>query len=400
MTCRGGSCKNIALVGCGYVADLYVKTLENHPELRILAVNDRDPERGARFAEHHALPFVSSFSEILVDPRIGIVVNLTNPASHFEVTKAALEADKHVYTEKPLAMTFAEAEALVELAERRGLELASAPCSVLGETAQTLWLALRRQEIGRVRLVYAELDDGPLHLTNYRSWRSDSGAPWPWKDELEVGCTLEHAGYYVTWLTAFFGPAKRVTSFASCLVPDKKTDVPIGRESRDFSVACIEFMSGVTARLTCGIFAPRDRALRIIGDEGILSIEDGWDYGSPVLLARRTPLRLRAEQHPRAARLFGLGPRAYPLVRKPQFRARGSNPMDFARGIAELSDALANGRPCRLSPRYALHVNEIVLAIANPDVMGSPRRMVSTFDPMEPMVWAERSKALFFPLEE
>ena len=393
MSRRDRSCKGIALVGCGYVADFYASTLENHPELEVVAVHDRDPERAARFASHHGLPLARSLAEILADPRVSILVNLTNPASHFEVSKAALEAGKHVYTEKPLAMTFAQAEALVELAERRGLELAAAPCGVLGEAAQTLWEALRRQEIGRVRLVYAELDDGPIHLTNYRGWRSDSGAPWPWKDELEVGCTLEHAGYYVTWLTAFFGPARSVTSFASCLVPDKKTDVPLDRASPDFSVACIEFRSGVVARLTCSIFAPSDRALRIIGDEGVLSIDDCWDYGSPVTLTRRTPLRLRAEKHPRAARLFGLGPRAYPLVRKPRFRsrARGSNPMDFARGIAELSDAIAAGRSCRLSPRYALHVNEIVLAMGSPDIMGSPRRMISTFDPMEPMAWAERS---------
>lgn len=387
------SCQGIALVGCGYVADFYASTLKNHPELTVIAVHDRDPERGARFAAYHGLPLAGSLAQILADPRVAILVNLTNPASHFEVSRAALEAGKHVYTEKPLAMRFAEAEALVELAEERGLELAAAPCGVLGEAAQTLWWALRRREIGRVRLVYAELDDGPIHLTNYRSWRSDSGAPWPWKDELEVGCTLEHAGYYVTWLTAFFGPARSVTSFASCLVPDKKTDVALDRSSPDFGVACIEFASGVVARLTCSIFAPSDRSLRIIGDEGVLSIQDCWDYGSPVVLTRRTPLRLRAEKYPHAARLLGLGPRVYPLVRKPrfQFRARGSNPMDFARGIAELASSVASGRTCRLSPRYALHVNEIVLAMGSPDIMGSPRRMISTFDPMEPMGWAERS---------
>jgi predicted dehydrogenase len=393
MSSADKSSRGIALVGCGYVADFYASTLANHPDLTVVSVFDRDPERGARFAAYHRLPLAGSLAQILADPRVGILVNLTNPTSHFAVSKAALEAGKHVYTEKPLAMSFAEAEALVELAERRGLELAAAPCGVLGEAAQTLWRALRKKEIGRVRLVYAELDDGPIHLTNYRSWRSDSGAPWPWKDELEVGCTLEHAGYYVTWLTAFFGPARSVTSFASCLVPDKRTDVPLERESPDFSVACIEFASGVVARLTCSIFAPSDRALRIIGDEGVLSIDDCWDYGSPVMLTRRTPLRLRAEKHPHAARLFGLGPRAYPLVRKPRFRfrARGSNPMDFARGVAELSDAVAGGRSSRLSPRYALHVNEVVLAMGSPDIMGSPRRMISTFDPMEPMSWAERS---------
>lgn len=380
----------IALVGCGYVADFYLKTLSNHPEIEIVAVMDRDPDRAARLAARHALPSAASLGSVLDDPRVDIVVNLTNPESHFAVSKAALEARKHVYSEKPLAMSFADAEALVELAEARGLQIVSAPCSVLGEAAQTLWRALRKQEIGRVRLVYAELDDGPIHLTNYREWRSDSGAPWPWKDELEVGCTIEHAGYYVTWLTAFFGPAKSVTSFASSLVHDKKTDVPLDRAAPDFSVACLEFASGVVARLTCSIFAPSCRSLRIIGDEGVLSIEDCWDYGSPITLTRRTPLRLRAEKHPRLAKLLGLGPRTYPLVRAPRFRfrTRGSNPMDFGRGIAELADAVRTGRGCRLSSRHALHVNEIVLAIQSPSVMGSPSLLRSTFEAMDPMPWA------------
>ena len=86
-------------------------------------------------------------------------MNLTNPASHFEVSRACLEAGKHVYSEKPLATNMDDARALCALAESKGLMLASAPCSVLGEAAQTLWLALRRNEIGKVRLVYAELDD-------------------------------------------------------------------------------------------------------------------------------------------------------------------------------------------------------------------------------------------------
>ncbi len=124
------------------MADFYASTLQNHPELEVVAVHDRDPERAARFASYHGLPLAGSLAEILADPRASILVNLTNPASHFEVSKAALEAGKHVYTEKPLAMTFAQAEALVELAERRRLELAAAPCGVLGEAAQTLWEAL------------------------------------------------------------------------------------------------------------------------------------------------------------------------------------------------------------------------------------------------------------------
>jgi predicted dehydrogenase len=380
----------LAIVGTGYVADFYLKTLPNHPQLQLLGVMDRDIPRAARFAAHHRLATYPSLQAILDDPRVDLVVNLTNPSSHYEVSRAALEAGKHVYSEKPLSMDFDEAVQLVQLAEKRGLHLGGAPCSILGETAQTLWKAVRRGDVGTPRLVYAELDDGPIHRMGFQDWKSESGNPWPWKDELEVGCTLEHAGYYVTWLVAFFGPAVSVTSFAQAVVPDKSPE-PLAVDAPDFSVACIEFASGVVARVTCSIFAPHDHQLRIIGDDGVLSITDCWDYGSPVFLQRRTKLRLKAEKYPRAAKIAGLGPERVPLVRKSKFqwKTKGANPMDFARGIAEMAAAIRAQVPGRMSARYALHVNEIVLAIQNPRAMGTPRKLVTTCEPMSPMPWGE-----------
>jgi predicted dehydrogenase len=378
----------IAMVGCGYVADYYMKTLTNHPELELVGVTDRDRPRLTRFAEFHRAPTFSSVADVLADPRVELVLNLTNPASHYEITKAALQAGKHVYSEKPLALRYADAEELVALAEAKGLELGGAPCSLLGETAQTLWKALREEKIGKARVVYAELDDGPVHLMGFQKWRSDSGNPWPCKDELEVGCTLEHAGYYVAWLVAFFGPATTVTSFARVTVEDKGIAVDV--QTPDFSVACIEFGSGVVARVTCGIFAPHDHQLRIVGDKGVLSTADCWDYGSPVYLHRRTRLGLKAEKYPRVAKVVGLGPREQRLVRKAsfQYRTKGASRMDFARGPAEMAAAIAERRPSRMSARYALHVNEIVLAMQSPELMGSPRRLTSSFQPPAPMPWA------------
>lgn len=380
----------IAIVGTGYVADYYLKTLPNHPQLQLLGVMDRDTARAERFARHYRVPHVyRTYEELLADSRVELVVNLTNPDSHYEVTKAALEAGKHVYSEKPLAMEMARAEELVALAEARGLQLAGAPCSVLGETAQTLWKALREERIGRVRLVYAEIDDGPIHKMNPEAWRSDSGNPWPVKDEYEVGCTLEHAGYYVTWFVAFFGPARTVTSFSKVLVPDK--GVKVDKQTPDFSVACIEFESGVVARLTHSIYAPHDHELKIMGDEGVLSIDECWDYSAPVYLRRRDWLGVKAEKHPVAARMVGLGPRKLPLVPGPGMphKSQKANPMDFARGLAEVADAVSWRRPCRLSPRFALHVNEIALAIQHPDAFGSPRHLTTTCEPIEPMPWAK-----------
>jgi predicted dehydrogenase len=372
----------IALIGCGFVADYYISTLQSYPQLTVAGVMDRNPDRAERFAKCHSLPLYPSLQALLDDPNVELVLNLTNPRSHFEVSKACLSAGKHVYSEKPLAMAFEDAQHLVALAQEKGLYLSCAPCNLLGETAQTLWKALREKAVGSVRVVYAEMDDGLLHTMPYRQWQSSSGTPWPAQDEFEVGCTLEHAGYYVTWLAAFFGPVASLTAFASCQVPDKQTDAPLEpKNAPDFSVACLQFASGMVARLTCSIVAPHDHALKIIGDEGILYTRDCWFYNSPVFVRRSLTLRRKTFLNPLS--------RKYPLVCSSQQKQKikKGQQMDYARGVAELADAIENQRPCRLSAEFSLHVNEVVLAIQNATT-GVSYQPKTAFDPIAPMPWA------------
>ncbi len=381
----------IGIVGCGYVADFYLATLKCHPELELAGVTDRDAARADRFARFHGTKNYGSLAALLDDRQVDLVLNLTNPRSHYEVSRACLDQGKHVYSEKPLATDWPQAVELVELAEGLGLQIVSAPCTVLGEAAQTAWRAVREGRIGPVRLVYAELDDGMIHRENYRTWLSASGNPWPYQDEFEVGCTLEHAGYYASWLAAMFGPAESVTAFASCQLPDKGSDVPLRPAGTpDFSSGCIQFASGVVARLTCSIIGSHDHSLRLFGDEGTLTVGEAWNFASPIFLRRWTRWSFRAEQRPFLARLVGLGPRRLRLLRRPDFRydVPGANRIDFCRGVAELAESIRDRRACRLSPRFSLHVNEIVLTLQNPQEMGSPRRLISRFDPVMPMPWA------------
>ena len=221
----------------------------------------------------------------------------------------------------------------------------------------------------------------------YRNWLSDAGVPWPWKDEFEVGCTLEHAGYYVTWFTAFFGPARSVTSFSKCLVPDKETDVPLDVITPDFSVATIEFENGFVARLTNSIYAKQDHRLRIFGDDGVLSLNECWQYDAPVYLQRRSAWALRAEKWPTVSKLLGLSGKKMPLIRNQNYthKYKGNAQMDFARGVAELARAVSRGTRATLDAQYSLHVNEIVLAIQNPHTMGCPRQLTTTFELVEPL---------------
>lgn len=372
----------VAIVGCGFVADYYLQTLRAYPELEVLGLYDRAPERAELLSRAYQLPQYNSL-DALLSSDAEMVINLTNPREHHPISLTALEHGKHVYSEKPLAMDMADARELVAAAADRGLVLSSAPCSLLGETAQTLWAALRRSVVGQVRLVYAELDDGMVHTMAYRKWLSRSGLPWPYKDEFEVGCTIEHAGYYLTWLAAFFGPAASVTTFASEQVPDKLPRERLDWRAPDFSVACIQFHSGVVARVTCSIVAPHDHSLRIIGDRGILRTDDCWDYRSGVSSRRQLRIRRRSFWSPVKRR------HKLPAPPVKQVETQGSQSMDFARGPAEVARAVREGRPCRLSPEFSLHVNELTLAI-NHSGEGGPARheLTTTFAPIAPMEWA------------
>jgi predicted dehydrogenase len=395
---------HIAIVGCGNIAPFYLKTLPLYPELQLIGVMDGDENRSSKLSTYYSVPKYDSLDNLLGDRRVELVINLTNPRSHFSVSKACLEVGKHVYTEKPLAMSFSEAGQLVNLAEQKGLYISSAPSRILAETAQTIWKALRERVIGTVRLVYAEMDGGLIHRMPYKKWVNELGVPWPYKDEFEVGCTIEHAEYAVTWLTAFFGPVDTVTTFASCQIPDKQTDIPLEVNAPDFSVACLKFVSGVVARLTCSWIAPSNHSLRIFGDEGILCTDDIWRPRSPVYIKRSITIGGRTMVAPLKKRYPLVGPKGATLstrirrlilppstlIRAIRARARHLRKrVDFCLGIAELASAIREQRPCRLSARYCLHTNEVVLAIHNALETGSAYKVRTPFDPVDPMPWAK-----------
>ena len=157
---------NIAIVGCGYVAEFYATTLNNYADLKLVGVCDVDEHNLLSFCRRWSARSYADLQQLLDDESVEIVLNLTNPRSHFEITRRCIAAGKHVYSEKPLAMDSAAARALVDLADHSGVYLACAPCSVLGEAAEAAWKALREGAIGRVRLVYGNFDDGMIAPDN------------------------------------------------------------------------------------------------------------------------------------------------------------------------------------------------------------------------------------------
>lgn len=393
---------NCAILGCGYVADFYMATRAQHPELNITSAFDIDQERLLAFSSFHKLRGYLSFDELLNDPAIDLVLNLTNPRSHYETTKACLNAGKHVYSEKPLAMDSQHAFELANLAQAKSLALSSAPCSLLSETAQTLWKGVHDGVTGPVRLVYATFDDGMIHRHHFRRWKSSTGAPWPAQDEFEVGCTYEHAAYVLSWLVAIFGPVRRINAYASTRILDK--GVQVGDMAPDFTVGCLEFDNDVVARVTCSVVAPLDKSIQIIGERGTLYTKFVRNDASPVYFEPATPNRFvqgaisRLSHYAVQLEQFFKLPysasglkfeRKYPYAIPPRFAYSGSNkPVDFLRGPAELVNAVAEQRPCRLSAELGAHLVEVIETLQFPERFEAPRSLETSFPVIAPLQWS------------
>jgi predicted dehydrogenase len=379
-----------AIIGCGYVADFYLRNLAGHPDFKITGAYDEDHLKRDRFCAHFSLPVYPTLERAITDPRAELVLNLTNPRSHFAVSSAAIRAGKHVYTEKPLGMTLAEAESLVSMAAEYGVRIGTAPCNLLSDTIQQLWRAIRSGTIGKIRLVYANYDAGMIAPNQMPwNWKSEAGSAWPAKDEFEVGCTYEHGGYFLTVLAALFGPARRVTAFSSSQITDK--GIPVDTMAPDFSVGVIEYDNDVVARVTVGLVGPVDESLTIVGDKGVLVIPFLRNDRERILISNTAEVGWFGKKLRGAARRFGVQIHGWPLYRTfsqpsrvPFIDAGPGKPVDFFRGPQDMVDAIRAQKPHRLTGELGVHIVELIEVLQYPERFGYRRDIRSAFPPLQP----------------
>lgn len=373
----------IAIIGTGYVADFYMKSIALYPDVEIVGAYDLDAARLNTFCDYWSVKPYMSAAELLADlPPQGVVLNLTNPDAHFEVSHSCLMAERHVYSEKPLAMDMKQANALADLAAARGLHLGAAPCSYLSQSAQTLWAAVREEIAGKVRLAYAEIDDGYIRQAPYQHWKSETGASWPAEDEFQVGCTMEHAGYYLTWLVQMFGPVRTVVAASAQLTGDAPA-------AHDLSIGTLFHTSGVVSRLTCSIIAPHNHELRIVGDKGVLELDECWDNLAKVRFRKRMRIRRRLLELPIARRLRLPGKIMHPVPAK-----GGAATMNFFLGPDQMLNNISAGNDPLPTMQMSLHVNEVTLALQNAGEHSGAVAMQTTCIPMPPQPWAHALKGV------
>ena len=327
----------VGVLGCGVISRQYAENAKAFDSFELVACADLDHAQARTLEEAHGFPAVS-VAELIADPSIDAVLNLTPPGVHAAVIHESLAAGKHVYTEKPLATHAGDAADLVDEADRLRLRLACAPDIFLGGPYQAARRLIDEGAIGEPLAVNAAMLVG-----GQESWHPNPDIFFA----DGAGPLLDMGPYYVSAIVALLGPVQRVAGFAS--MRTRERTIEIGpRAGERFAVATpthaaasMELESGVTANLLASFEATGQYVCDLVihGTEGALALPDPNAFAGP--------LRLRRGR---------AGWREVPLPSRNGRDARGI-------GLHDLVEAIASGRAPRASGRLGLHVVEVARGI-------------------------------------
>ena len=350
----------VGIAGCGHIAGPYARDIVAKPELRLVAATDLDPALARTLTETHGGRAVATLDDLLAED-VDVVVNLTFPAAHASVTRRALEAGRHVHSEKPLALTPSEAWSLVELAKANGLRLGCSPFTLMGEAQQTAWRAIRDDSIGTVRVVFAEVDWGRIE-----TWHP---APIP---HFQVGPLVDVAVYPLSIVTAMLGPARRVRAVGHVVQPNRvtKDGTPYEVTTPDLQIVVLELEGGSVVRLTASFWVGQHSkgfaGLQFHGDRGSLWLDSFFRFDAPVELATSED----------------------PYMPLTSVR-EAAGEIDWARAVQDLAGAITDDRAHRATGEQGAHIIDILDAAERSMLAdGAPIEVTSSFTTPAPMPWA------------
>lgn len=335
----------VGIIGVGKIFPAYVAGCRAFPILDLAAVADIDAGRASQQAAEHGVPRSLSVDALLADPEIQIVINLTVPKVHAAVSLAAIAADKHVYSEKPLAVSRAEGQQILHAAAEQGVRVGCAPDTFLGGGQQTCRKLIDDGWIGEpVAAVAFMASHGP------EGWHPNPDFFY----QTGGGPLLDMAPYYLTSLVNLLGPVHRVAGSARASFPER---VATSREhyGRRLPVevpthvaALLDFTAGPMATLITSfdVWHANLPRIEIYGSEGTLCVPDPNIFGGVVRVRRAG-----------AAEWSDI-----PLL----FDAEVGRGI----GVADLAHAISSGRPHRASDELAFHVLDIMTAVEQSSVEG------------------------------
>lgn len=357
----------VGIIGAGNISGIYLENGSKFDSMEVVAVADLDVARAQEKAEKHGIRGLS-VAELLADPEIQMVINLTIPQAHASVSMEALEAGKHVYVEKPFTVTREEAQQVLALAEAKGLYAGSAPDTFLGGGIQTAAKAIADGWIGRPISASAFMLSG-----GHESWHPSPEFYY----QTGGGPMFDMGPYYLTAMVAMLGPITRVTGAANISHPERtitsqpKYGQKIKVEVPTHVAGILDFAGGAIGTIITSFDIPGFSTLpriEVHGSHGTLVVPDPNMFGGEIKIHRAGTKEWSSIPH-----LFGN--------------------TDNSRGLgaAEMAAAILEGRAQRASGKLGYHVLEAMHGIHDAASSGQHYMMSSSCDKPELMPLGKRS---------
>lgn len=362
----------VGLIGCGRISDIYIQNCQSFAEIDLLACASLDLAESQAKAAAYNIPKATLPQEIINDPDIEAVLNLTIPAAHAEISLAALDAGKHVYSEKPFATTLEDGRAILDRATAKGLLVGNAPDTFLGGRWQTCRALIDRGVIGKPvgAQVFVGTHGVERHNPNPDFYYQSGGGP-----------LLDLGPYYLTALVFLLGPLSRVSGLARRTFDQRQIENgPRNGKWMDVEidthvVSQLEFADGPIGSMTMSfdVWDSDTPRLEIYGEEGTLCIPDpdpvfGANiFGGPVLYRQRETSRWTHQPRPTGRDDWQVAENDF-----------GFNDNARGLGLLDMAYAARMNRPPRASGALAQHVLEAMVNILSSAEQGGAMIPLST----------------------
>jgi len=354
----------VGFIGAGNISDTYLENLSSFPDIDVLIVGDLDTTRAAEQAAKHGVPASGSAEDVLAHPGVEIVVNLTIPAVHAEVSSSIIAAGKHVWSEKPIAVSRESAKALLEQADAAGLRVGVAPDTVLGPGIQTAKRAIERGDIGRPLFAQTSMQwQGPELFHPNPAFLFAHGA----------GPLFDMGPYYFTMLVQILGPVAAVAALGLKATDSRLVQVgPQAGTSFDVEVpstinVLAQFEQGAQSQSLLSFDSPlaRQGFVEIAGTEGTIMLPDPNMFSGRVAIVR--PLTGHGETQ-----------EWVDVAEEGTVVGRGLGLLDMARAIRA-------GRPHLATGELGYHVLDVMVSAEESALSGAFVPVTSTVAPIGSM---------------
>ena len=276
----------VGLIGCGHIAETYFRAEKYFNNIKIIKCADINLKAARKCSKEYGIKFLT-VNEILKDQQVEIILNLTIPKAHYEISKKALLNGKHVYSEKPLAINLKDGKELLKISRRKKLYLGNAPDTFLGGGIQKSKELVEKNIIGKIKL-----GNAVFAFPGIQSYHPN---PEPWFAKLEGGPVIDMGPYYITALVNLLGPAKKVSG--RIINGSKYRTIGIGpKKGRKFKVNCpttylstITFKNNTVIRLTLSfdVIAHQRNHIELYGEKGSMIVPDPNMFGGSVFTCKK-----------------------------------------------------------------------------------------------------------------